>query len=235
MHEIDSGHGFEQFAGHVIGRALSGRRIVQLAGLRFGQRDEFLQRLCLDGGMDHDHEVGVVDRRDRCEIAHQLVFALRHQRFIGGLGVRHHQQRVAVRRRFGGLDRADDAAGTGAILDHEGLAETLLQHAADLAGGDVGRATGAERDDHPDRAGGIVLRQTRCCQNGPEQRCRQRNRQSKAHHLDLPVTRLVLLAVAGPIWLSGQTLAIRTITASPLKMGNSSCGRQLPSATQIEL
>jgi hypothetical protein len=71
----------------------------------------------------HDHEVGIVDRRDRREIAHQFIFALRHQRFIRGLGVRHHQQRIAVGRRLGGFHRADHAAGAGAILDHEGLAK----------------------------------------------------------------------------------------------------------------
>ena len=151
-------------------------------------------------GVDHDHEVGVVDRRDRREIAHQLVFALRHQRLIGGLGVRHHQQRVAVGRRLGGLDRADDAAGAGAVLDHEGLAKTLLQDAADLAGGDIGRAAGAERDDHPDRPGGIVLRQTWRRKNGlcREKRCRQRKRRSQAHHFNLPKPVLFCLACCRP-------------------------------------
>ena len=88
--------------------------------------------------MHHDHEIGVIDRRDRREIAHQFVFALRHQRFIRGLGVRHHQQRIAVGRRFRGLERADHAARAGAVLDHEGLAKIFLQDAADLARGDVG-------------------------------------------------------------------------------------------------
>ena len=98
--------------------------------------------------MNHDHEVGIVDRRDRRKIAHQFVFALRNQRFIRGLGVRHHQQRIAVGRRLGGFLRADHAAGTGAVLDHEGLTETFLQDVPDLASGDVCRPAGAKGNNH---------------------------------------------------------------------------------------
>ena len=100
-----------------------------------------------------DDEVGGIDRRDRREIAHQLVFALRrrHQRFIRRLGVRHHQERVAVGRRFDDFLRADHAAGAGAVLDHDRLAELLLQHVADQARRHVGGPSGAEGNDDPDR------------------------------------------------------------------------------------
>ena len=98
VHDIDAGHGFEQFAGHVIGRALAGRGVVQLSRLRFGECDEFRQRLCRDLRVHDDDKVGVIDRRDRRQIAHQFIFARRHQRFVRGLGIRHHQQRIAVRR-----------------------------------------------------------------------------------------------------------------------------------------
>ena len=107
--------------------------------------------------MNHDHEVGVIDRRDRREIAHQFVFALRNQRFIRGLGIRHHQQRVTIRRRLDDFLRADHAAGAGAVFDHEGLAETFLQNVPDLAGGDVGRSPGAKGNNHLHRPRGIVL------------------------------------------------------------------------------
>ena len=45
MHDVGLAHRFEQLAGHVIGRAGPGGRIVERAGLRLGQRDEFLAGL----------------------------------------------------------------------------------------------------------------------------------------------------------------------------------------------
>ena len=98
------------------------------------------------------------------------IVACRHQRFIGRLGVRHHQQRVAVGRRLRGLDGADHAAGAGAVLDHEGLAEVLLQDAADLARRDVGRAAGAERHDDLDRPRSDNLEQHIASQQASESR-----------------------------------------------------------------
>ena len=195
MHEVDPGHGFEQFARHVIGRALTGRSVIQLSWLRFGERDEFQQCLCRDLRMHDDHKVGVIDRRNRCQIAHQFVFALRHQRFIRGLGIRHHQQRITVRRRFGGLQRADHAAGAGPVFDHEGLPETLLQDVADQPGRHIRRAAGAEGNDDLDRTCRIILRQTlrrkkdwRC-----KKSCRQRKRKPWAGHFNLPNPGLVIL------------------------------------------
>ena len=45
MHDVGAGHGFEQLGRHVIGRAGAGRRVVELAGLRLGERDELLEVL----------------------------------------------------------------------------------------------------------------------------------------------------------------------------------------------
>jgi len=92
--------------------------------------------------MHDDHEIGIVDRRDRDEVAHQLILTLRHQRFVRGLRIGHHQERVAVGRRFGRLLRADHAARAGAVFHDEGLAEAFLQHIADQAGRDVGGPPG---------------------------------------------------------------------------------------------
>ena len=73
VHDVGAAHGFEQLAGHVIGRAGPGRGVVELARLRLRERDELLQVLRRHRGM-HDHaQVGIVDRRHRHEVAHQLV------------------------------------------------------------------------------------------------------------------------------------------------------------------
>jgi hypothetical protein len=121
-------------------------------------------------------------------IAHQFIFALRHQRLVRGLGIRHHQQCIAVGRRFGGLDRADHAAGAGPVLDHEGLAETVLQDVADQAGRDIGRATGAKGNNDPDRPGRIILREASGGEKGGSRQngCRQREGKAWPRHFNLP-------------------------------------------------
>ena len=82
--------------------------------------------------MDHHHQVRIIDRRDRDEVAHQLVRLVRDQRLVDGVRVRHHQQRVAVRRRLRDRIGADDRARAGAILDDECLLEMLGEMLRDL-------------------------------------------------------------------------------------------------------
>src|SRR6266545_68388 len=63
VNQVGAAHGFEQLAGHVIGRAGAGRGIVELPGLRLRVGDEFLEILRRHRGMDHHHEVGIIDPR----------------------------------------------------------------------------------------------------------------------------------------------------------------------------
>ena len=53
VHDIGAAHGFEQLAGHVIGRAGAGRGIVEVAGLGFQQRQKLLQVFGRNRGMHH--------------------------------------------------------------------------------------------------------------------------------------------------------------------------------------
>ena len=108
--------------------------------------------------MHHQQQVRIVDRRHRHEVLHQRERLFRDQRFVDRVGVRHHQQRVAVRRRFRHEVGADDRAGAGAVLDDERLSQRLLQLLAEIARVDVGRAAGAERHDDAYRFRGISLR-----------------------------------------------------------------------------
>ena len=105
---------------------------------------------------DHD-QVGVVQRRDRHEIAHQPEWLAGDQRFVGRVGVRHHQQRVAVGRRLRDRVGPDDRSGARPVLHHEGLLELLGEMLRDHARIHVGRAAGAERHDQAHLAGRIVL------------------------------------------------------------------------------
>jgi hypothetical protein len=71
---------------------------------------------------------------------------------------RHEHQRIAVRRRLGDGGRADRAAGAAAIVDHDRLAQALVQLLAEHAGDDVGAAAGGVGHDEPDRPVGVGVR-----------------------------------------------------------------------------
>jgi hypothetical protein len=119
----------------------------------------------------HDHDqVGVVQRRHRHEILHQPEWLAGDQRLVGGVGIRHDQQRVAVGRRLRDRVGADDRAGAGAVLHHEGLLELLGKVLRDHARIDVGRAAGAERHDQAHLAGRIVLRRGGESRSKPQKR-----------------------------------------------------------------
>ncbi len=130
--------------------------------------------------MRDDHEIGLVDRRDGDEVAHQLVVARRDQRLVGGLGVGDDQQRVAVGRGLGRLRRADHGACAGAVLDDERLLQAFLQVLADQPRGDVGRPAGAERNDELDDPRRIILGN----RSGRRERCRKQDSGELLH--DVP-------------------------------------------------
>jgi hypothetical protein len=157
VHDVEAGHRLEQLAGHVIGRAGAGRRVIELPGLGLRERNQLLQRSGLHVGIHDEHEIRIVDRRDRREIAHQRERLVRHQRLVDRVRVRHQQQRVAV----GGALRndlgADDRAAAGTVFDDERLAHGLLQALREEARVDVGRAAGRERHDDLDRPRRIVV------------------------------------------------------------------------------
>ena len=116
-----------------------------------------------DRWMHDQHQVGIVDRRHRYEVAQQRIRLVRDQRLVDRLRIRHQQQRVAVRRALGHRVGAGDRAGARPVLDDERLAHRVLQPLREEARVDVGRAAGGERHDDLHGAGRIVLRTTRRC------------------------------------------------------------------------
>ena len=132
-----------------------------MPGFCFGECDQLLQGIHRRALRHHQHQLGIHQRGDRHEVAHQLVGPIRIERLDGGLGRRDHQQGVAVGRGFRGLRGADDGAGAGAVLHHDRLTERLAQLLAERAGEHVGRPARAERHDHADGAVRIVLRGSR--------------------------------------------------------------------------
>ena len=129
--------------------------------------------------MDHHHEIGIVDRRHRRKVAHQHERLVGDQRLVGGVGVRHQEQRVAVGRRTRDRLGAQDRAGARTVLDHERLLERFGQVLAELAGKDIGRAAGRERHDDLDRPCRIGLRSRHRAGNGESQRQNRENAQKE--------------------------------------------------------
>jgi hypothetical protein len=72
-------------------------------------------------------------------------------------GDRHHQERVAVGRRFGCDVRADAAARARPVLGDHLLAERLGELVGHDARQNVGRLAGREGHDDADRLGGPLL------------------------------------------------------------------------------
>jgi hypothetical protein len=83
------------------------------------------------------------------------------ERGIGRDRRRHHEERIAVRRRPHDHFGADIAAGARPVLDDELLAEPLRQPLPDQARQNVGRAAGGEADNQVHRMPRIGVRSRR--------------------------------------------------------------------------
>jgi len=101
----------------------------------------------------NDHDVGHDgEERDRREILDRVEGHGLEDRGVQGMGRDGaHKNGVAVGCRAGDRGRAEVAAGSGAVLDDDGLAQQLAHLLADEARDDVGRAACRERDDQRDR------------------------------------------------------------------------------------
>ena len=168
--ELGAGQVLELRADQVLRRAVAVGAVVQLAGLRLGQRHQLGHVLGRRAGVDHQHVGHQRDRGDRREVLLEVVGQLLVD--AGGDGVVHraHQQRVAVGLGLGHVVGAQRGAGAGLALDDHGLAEALRQLLGQRARQHVGGAAGREGHDQADRLGWARPAPWRC-------RCARRERQ----------------------------------------------------------
>ena len=150
----------EQFAGQMLEAADAGGGVIELAGLRLGVGEQFLRRMHRQFRIDGEHIGAGGEDRDRHEILHRVERLLVEPR-IDRMRDRDDEERVAVGRGLGGEIGADHAAGAGAIVDEDLLAEVLAELVGDDAADDVVAAAGRERDDQADRSGWGSRRRTR--------------------------------------------------------------------------
>ena len=130
---------------------------MSAAGLRLGERDELLEVLRRHLRVDHQHELRIVERRHRHEVAHQRIRLVREQRLVRGERVGDGEQRVAVRRRLRDHVGTDHRGRSRPVLDHHRLLELLGERLGELAAEHVAGAAGAERRNDLDRAGRVLL------------------------------------------------------------------------------
>ena len=159
MQHINAPHGFDGFHGEVLLAPCARRCVAQLARLRFGERQQFLDVVGRKRRVGQDDEGPGCRVDDRREVLDRIVGIFRiEQRRNGNRRVGCEQQRVAVWHRLGNKIGANSARGSGFVLDNNRLlpqvGEFLRQHTAV----DIGCATGRESDNDFDWFVRISLR-----------------------------------------------------------------------------
>ena len=172
MRHLDAGDALEQLGEEMVRGAGSGGREGELAGAFLGEPDEVGDRSHRQRRIDHQDVGTEDDERERYEIGGRVVGQLLVQRDVDRHHrARSHQQRVTIRRRARNGERAGHAARARPILDHERLAEPLLQPLCEHACQEFGAAAGCERHHQRDRPGRII----RPRRAGPTPRPRNRS------------------------------------------------------------
>ena len=156
---VDAGRDLEPLRRPVRGGSEPGGGEVQHARVRLGGGDEVGERPPAFRGRGDQHARLHAEHGHRNEIVHGIVGQRLVERDGGALRGGQQQERVAVGIGLGCRGGSDRAAGAGAVLDHERLADLpshLIEH--DARDGIAGVA-GAHRAHRHDRAVGPILRQ----------------------------------------------------------------------------
>ena len=152
MNDVRTGELLEHLAHQVRLAAGAKGAIGHLAALRI--RGQLFQVLGRCVGTDHQRQRHVSDRRHRHEVALHVVRQRGEQHRVEHEGrVVGEKQRVAVCWRLGNGIGTDGGVGTGAVLDHDRLAQGLGELLAHAPTDDVGGAAWRVRDDDADRLG----------------------------------------------------------------------------------
>jgi hypothetical protein len=147
VEHFDAGHALEQFACQMRGGAVAGGGITERIRFVFGERDQVLDRFHRQRGM-HDQDAGDDgDHGHRGEILADIVRQVFHQADVDGVAGRAQQQGVAVGGGLGDDVRAEYAAGAGAVVDQDALAQCLGESRRQGARGDVHRSAGGKGHD----------------------------------------------------------------------------------------
>jgi hypothetical protein len=120
-----------------------------------GELDQVGHVVNLERWIDDENERHRGDERGERQVFCRIVGQRFVERRVDGERRHRHHDRVAVRRRFRDEVCGDDRAGARPILDHESLAEPLLQPLREQARQRVGAARRRERHDERDLVVGV--------------------------------------------------------------------------------
>ncbi len=158
MDGIDAGADAEALGIELVGRADTGRAVVERARLGLRRSDQRPNRVDAARRRDDQRLRQQPERRHARQVALRVVGRVGIGRRRDGVGRRLDQQRVAVGPCAGDGGGADRAARSRLVLDDEGLAELLAELLGDHARHHVGRAAGGQRHDDVHRPVGPALR-----------------------------------------------------------------------------
>ncbi len=166
MNEIEASLKLKELDRDMHRRADAGRCDIDLARIGFRIGDEFGKCAGRERRIDQKHHRQPDQSGDRGDIAKKIEIEFFVERCIDGVGRDHRQQRVAVRRRAHHGLRGDIAAGAGAALDHERLAQALGEPLPDQSRHQIRRAAAAEAFDDTHRPRRIIGRVSRARSRG---------------------------------------------------------------------
>jgi hypothetical protein len=124
VRHFDASAQLDHFSGEMRRSSDTGRCEIELAGIGFGIRDQFGERVYRQGQRRNDQRRRGADDGNRLQRL-QIVGSIRLQRRIGDESGVRQQHRVAVRRRARDHVGADHAAGARTVLGHDRLSQTF--------------------------------------------------------------------------------------------------------------
>ena len=181
---LHAGKVAEQRGREMTARADAERSIVQLARMRPGVVDQFLDGAERRVGRHHEDVLRGRDPHDGLEVLDRIETLHRRERDVDRQHLSAEVKRIAVSRRLRRRRRTDIAAGAGTILHEHRLAPGLAQLLRDDTAERIDGAPGSECDDDADGSVGIGLR--RCARRCLD-KCRPKRRRDPCRgHTSVP-------------------------------------------------
>jgi hypothetical protein len=151
VHDEDVGRHLQVLEGEVAGAAVARRAVVELARLRLRERDELLEVLRRQIGVDDIQARHLGKQRDRLEVLDRVVGQLFEDERVDRerADVAEHDRVLVVGTRD--LGHRDVAGAARLVVDEDALAEQLAELGGGRAGDDLRAAAGSERHDEADR------------------------------------------------------------------------------------
>src|SRR5262245_1255166 len=158
MHKVDAGHYLEKLTIEMRSTPASARRVIDLARISLGIRNELRNGLGGERRKRHKHPGPSVISGDRRNVVREIEFEVVVQRRIDSICESHREKCIAIwgraNDRFGG----DVAASANTILDNELLTKPLRQPLSDQTCEVVSRTARSKTDNQMHRSGRISLR-----------------------------------------------------------------------------